>query len=196
MDEEIDIKIVVEQLRTAGIDSSKQVPALVKLGEWYSKKAKATANASDFTKADALYNAALVRSRLVNHEIDERQILQRIVEIYCEFLYTFANEQEVIVDEIQVEIDSHKAFLANERRILKERHNEIDSCFNTNDKTENQYQVCPYKRVNFVYIKVRSHGATSRRDMLQGHVAGSNFIVCHRSKPCRGDKKLSQRHAA
>ena len=48
-------------------------------------------------------------------------------------------------------------------------------------------------------VKVRSHGATSRRDMLQGHVAGSNFIVCHRSKPCRGDKKmkkLSPRHAA
>ncbi len=37
-------------------------------------------------------------------------------------------------------------------------------------------------------VKVRSHGATSRRDMLQGHVAGSNFIVCHRSKPCRGTK--------
>ncbi len=45
-------------------------------------------------------------------------------------------------------------------------------------------------------LKVRSHGATSRRDILQGHVAGSNFIVCHRSKPCRGDKKLSPRHAA
>ncbi len=45
-------------------------------------------------------------------------------------------------------------------------------------------------------LKVRSHGATNRRDMLQGHVAGSNFIVCHRSKPCRGDKKLSPRHAA
>ena len=37
---------------------------------------------------------------------------------------------------------------------------------------------------------------TCCRDMLQGHVAGSNFIVCHRSKPCRGDKKLSPRHAA
>ena len=39
-------------------------------------------------------------------------------------------------------------------------------------------------------LKVRSHGATNRRDMLQGHFAGSNFIVCHRSKPCRGGQKI------
>ncbi len=42
----------------------------------------------------------------------------------------------------------------------------------------------------------RQVAGTCRRDMLQGHVAGSNIIVCHRSKPCRGDKKLSPRHVA
>ncbi len=39
-------------------------------------------------------------------------------------------------------------------------------------------------------------GSVTRSNKSQGHVAGSNFIVCHRSKPCRGDKKLSPRHAA
>ena len=45
-------------------------------------------------------------------------------------------------------------------------------------------------------IKVRSHGATSRKDMLRGHVAGTNFIVCHVPETCRDDKKLSLRHVA
>ena len=38
MDEEIGI--IVQQLKAVGTDASKQVPALVKLGEWYLKKAK------------------------------------------------------------------------------------------------------------------------------------------------------------
>ena len=143
MDDEIDLSVTVEQLRAAGTDLSKQVPALLKLGEWYLKKAQRTSNGADFTKANALYNAALVRSRRVNHEIDEDQILRQIVETYREYLYAFVNNtgDEVIVDEIRHEIDSHKEFLANERRIFKERVDEIDSCFNTNDKTEDQYQV-------------------------------------------------------
>ena len=140
MDEEINV--TVEQLRAAGTDLSKQVPPLVKLGEWYLKKAKTTLNGADFTKANALYNAALVRSTSVNHEIDEDQILRRIAETYREFLYAFANnDEEISADEICHEITSHKEFLANERRIFKERVDEIDSHFNTNDKTEDQYQV-------------------------------------------------------
>ncbi len=89
MDEEIGI--IVEQLKAVGTDASKLVPALVELGEWYLKKAKTTANGADFTKAGALYNAALVRSRLVNHETDEDKILRRIVETYREFLQAFAH---------------------------------------------------------------------------------------------------------
>ena len=140
MGEEINVTATVEQLRAAGIDPSKQVPSLVKLGEWYLKKAKACgADLSNFTKAEALFNAALVRSRLVNHEIGEDQILQKIVETYRDFLYAFENEKEVCVDKIRNEIDSHKEFLANERKILKEHLNEIDSRFNRND--EDQYEV-------------------------------------------------------
>ena len=143
MDEEIDdVSDMAEKLKIAGTDMSKQVPALFKLGEWYLKKAKTTANGADFTKADALYNAALVRSRLVNHEIDEEKILTRIVETYQEFLYAFAgNEFEVSVDEIRNEIDSHKKFLADERRIIKERVKDIDSRFNRKDTTKDHYEV-------------------------------------------------------
>ena len=146
MNDEIAVTFAVEQLRVAGTDPSKQVPALVKLGEWYLNKASETtahgADFSDFTKAVALYNAALVRSRLVNHEIDEEQILQRIVEAYCGFLYAFTHEKpEIAADEIRNEIDFHKEFLANERRMLKERLSDIDSRFNRNDKTEDQYEV-------------------------------------------------------
>ena len=50
MDDDIDESITVEQLRAAGTDLSKQVPALFKLGEWYLRKAKATSNSVDFTK--------------------------------------------------------------------------------------------------------------------------------------------------
>ena len=142
MDEEIDVTLTVEQLKAAGNDVSKQIPALVKLGEWYIKKAKTTLNGADFTKANALYNAALVRSRTVNHEIGEDEILRKIVETYREFLHAFGkDDHEICVDAIQNEIDSHKNFLASERRTFKERVDEIDSCFNASDKTEDHYEV-------------------------------------------------------
>ena len=142
MGEEIDVLVTVEQLKAAGSDVSKQVPALLELGEWYLKKAKTTLNGADFTKANALYNAALARSRSVNHEMSEDQILRRIVETYREFLYAFAkDDEEVSEDAIQNEINSHKQFLVNERRIFKQRVDEVDSCFYCNGKTEEQYQV-------------------------------------------------------
>ena len=140
MDEDIDVS--VEQLRAAGTDLSKQVPALLKLGEWYLRKAKTTSNGADFTKANALYNAALVRSKSVNHEIGEDQIRRGIVETYREFLCAFAKgNDEISPDEIQNEIDSHKKWIARERRIFKERVDEIDSSCNPDDKTEREYEV-------------------------------------------------------
>jgi hypothetical protein len=151
MDEEIDVSATVEQLTAAGKDSSKQVPALFKLGEWYLKKAKTTSNGTDFTKANALYNAALVRPRSVNHEIGEDQIRRGIVETYREFLCAFAKgNDEISPDEIQNEIDSHKKWIARERRIIKERVDEIDSCCNRNDGTKDQYKV--FK--NYVIIHI------------------------------------------
>ena len=153
MDDDIDESVTVEQLRAAGNDLSKQVPALFKLGEWYLRKAKATSNSVDFTKANALYNAALVRSRLVNHELGEDEILvnhelgedeilQRVVETYRTFLYALAdNNEDVSADEIRHEIRRHKNFLTNERRMIKERVDEIDSRFDATDKSDEQYQV-------------------------------------------------------
>ena len=143
MDEKkVDVSVAVEQLRAAGTDLSKQVPALLKLGEWYLRKAKRTSNGADFTKANALYNAALVRSRSVNHEIGEDQILRGIFETYREFLYAFAKDNdEISVDEIRNEIDSHKEWIARERRIFKERVDEIDSSSKPDDKTEREYEV-------------------------------------------------------
>ena len=142
MVEEINVSDINEELKVAGTDLSKQVPALLKLGELYLNKAKTTKDGADFTKADALYNAALVRSRLVNHEIDEEQIITRIVETYQEFLYVFAGKElKVSVDEIRNEIDCHKKFLANERSIIKERVKDIDSRFNWQDATEDHYEV-------------------------------------------------------
>ena len=79
MEDKRDVSLTVEQLKAAGSDVSKQVPPLLELGEWYLKQAKTSLNGSDFTKANALYNAALVRSRSVKHEIGEDQILRRIV---------------------------------------------------------------------------------------------------------------------
>ena len=119
-----DVSTIVETLKEADKDLSKQVPALVKLGEWYLNKAKTiTVNANDFTKADALFNAALVRSRRVHHGIDEDQILRRIVETYCEFLASFGKDGDngMSVDEIRNEIDSHKEWVAQERKMLKKR---------------------------------------------------------------------------
>jgi hypothetical protein len=154
MDEKIDVSVTVEQLRAAGNDASKQLLPLVKLGKYYFKKAKTTANSADFTKADAIFNAALVRSRLVNDEKSENEILQEIVEIYCEFLLSLANDVEVsCVDEIRNEIDSHKEFVANERRFFKERLDEIDSCFNKTDKTEDEYKV--YLKIKvYIYLRI------------------------------------------
>ena len=129
-----------DDIDESGTDLSKQVPALFKLGEWYLRKAKANSNSVDFTKANALYNAALVRSRLVNHELGEDEILQRIVETYRTFLYALAdNNEDVSTDEIRNEIRHHKDFVANERRMIKERVDEIDSRFDATDKSDEQY---------------------------------------------------------
>ena len=132
-----DVSPIVESLKEADKDPSKQVPPLVKLGEWYLDKAKTNINANDFTKADALFNAALVRSRHVRHEIDEDQILRRIVETYREFLVAFAKDDDgMSVDEIRNEIDSHKEWVVRERRIFKERVNDIDQHYKTKKEDE------------------------------------------------------------
>ena len=138
-----DVSTIVESLKEAGKDLSKQVPPLVKLGEWYLDKAKTTINANDFTKANALFNAALVRSRYVRHEIDEDQILRKIVETYCEFLVAFGKDDDgMSVDKILNEIDSHKEWVARERRIFKERINDIDlNEIDQNHKTVEDYKV-------------------------------------------------------
>ena len=80
-----DVSAIVESLKEADKDLTKQVPPLVKLGEWYLDKAKKSMNPNDFTKANALFNAALVRSRHVRHEIGEDQIVRRIVGTYRKF---------------------------------------------------------------------------------------------------------------
>ena len=139
--------VVVEQLKAAGTEVSKQVPPLLKLGEWYLNKAKTTANGADFTKAAGLFNAALVRSRVVNDE-SESKILRGIIETYREFLLTVANDEKMTQDEIRNEISSHKEWIADERRVIKERVDEIDSWFKTNDKTEEQYEVF----INYKYL--------------------------------------------
>ena len=140
MEEEIDVSATVEQLRAAGADASKQLPALMKLGDWYLKKAKRTANGAYFTKANALFNAALVRSRS-NPEKDESEALRTIVETYREFLLSFAGGVEVSADDIRHEIDSHRAFVASERRIFKERLNNIDSSCDRTDGNDEKYKV-------------------------------------------------------
>ena len=133
-----DVSTIVETLKKADKDLSKQVPALVKLGEWYLDKAKTTVNANDFTKADALFNAALVRSRHIRHDIDEDQILKRIVETYCEFLATFGKDGDgmsidEIENEIENEIDSHKKWVARQRESFKKR---VDQNSETEQKDE------------------------------------------------------------
>ena len=131
-----DVSTIVESLKEADKDLSKQVVPLVKLGEWYLDKAKTTINANDFTKADALFNAALVRSRHVRHEIDEDQILRRIVRTYSEFLVAFGKDDGMSFDKIRNEIDSHKEWVARQRRIFKERVNEIDQTRKTKQEDE------------------------------------------------------------
>ncbi len=51
---EDDVSTIVKALRKAGRDGSKQLPGLIKLGEWYLDKGKATTDSADFTKANAL----------------------------------------------------------------------------------------------------------------------------------------------
>ena len=128
---------IIKPLKEAGKDVWRQVPALLKLGEWYLDKAKTTIDASDLTKADALFNAALVRSRRVRHEVDEGQILRRIVETYREFLHAFArNDDELSDEQIRKEIGSHKEWVAEQRRIINVRVNEIDQNHKTKRKDE------------------------------------------------------------
>lgn len=91
-------------------------------------------NPNDFTKADALFNAALIRSGHVRHEINEEQILRKIVETYREFLVAFGKDDDgMSVDEIRNEIDSHKEWVARERSIFNERMNEIDLNYKTKE---------------------------------------------------------------
>lgn len=142
MDEQFDISTAAEELKSAGKDPSKQLPVLLKLGDLYIKKARTTSNGGDFTKGNALYNAAFVRSRLVNDgTANDDQIFRRIVETYREFLHLFGNVVEISLDEIRQEISSHKEFLASERQNFKDRLDEIGSSFNRNHKTEDQYEV-------------------------------------------------------
>ena len=150
MDEEIDAAIAAQELKSAGKDVSKQIPALLKLGDWYLNSAKKTSLGADFTKANALYNAALVRSKLVNEGNDDNQIIRRIVETYREFLYAFASVEEICSHEIRNEIKSHNEFLAHERRSIRERVDEIDFSFNVNHElTDQQYEV---KKLHFQVI--------------------------------------------
>ena len=146
MDEEIVSSAVAEQLRAAGSDVSKQISPLLQLGKWYLERAKTTADGCDFTKAGGLFNAALARSRLLENGNDENEILQGISETYREILLAFAKDKRISEDEIQDEVDSHRKWIAHERLIFKERVEKIDSSFNRNDKTEEQYEVF----INFV----------------------------------------------
>ena len=144
MDKKTNVSVAVKELKEAGQDSAKQMPALFKLGECYLKEAKTTANSADFTKASALYNAALVRSTNTNHEIDEKKIVRRIGETYREYLRTVRGndgDYEFSLDEIQNEIVSHKDWLARERSIFKERLNEIDSSVNSKEEVDRNYEV-------------------------------------------------------
>ena len=121
MDEESDISVVVAQLKEAGSDPSRQIRPLLQLADWYLREFKTNAKCADATKANALYNAALVRSNLVNYELGEDQIIPGMVETYRAFSSTFTNDDDVSVDEIRNEICSHKEFIAKERKILKAR---------------------------------------------------------------------------
>ena len=129
MEEEINTSVVVAQLKEAGSDPSRQIRPLLQLADWYLREFKTNAKSADATKANALYNAALVRSNLVNYEVGEEQIIPGIVETYRAFSLTFTNDEDVGKDEICDEICSHKEFIAKERRILKERlehhHDEV-----------------------------------------------------------------------
>ena len=148
MDKGFDVSMTVEQLKTAGADSSKQVPALVELGDWYLKKVMTSLLGADFTKANALYNAALVRCRNVKHEIGEDYILRGIGEIYREFLKAFAKDgDEIGANEIQNEIHSHKEWIANERRVIQQRLDEIDLRYSRKGLNvfEGQYEVRHFK---------------------------------------------------
>ncbi len=129
MDEEIGVSVVVGQLKEAGSDPSKQVRPLLQLAHWYLGKFKTTANCADATKANALYNAALVRSIMVNHEVGEGQIISGIAETYRAFLSAFTSGRDVDLGEIRNEICSHKEFIAKERKILKERLEQQNEVF-------------------------------------------------------------------
>ena len=136
--DQYDVSTIVNSLKEAGKDLLKQVPPLVKLGEWYLSKAKTTINANDFTKANALFNVALVRSRCIRHDIDEDQILGRIIETYREFSGEFAKDDDgMSVDEIRNEIRSHKQWVAEKRKTFKERLDNIGQ----NRETEDDYKV-------------------------------------------------------
>ena len=116
-------------------------------------KAKITINANDFTKANALFNATLVRSRHVRHEIDEDQILRQIVETYREFLVAFGKDDDgMSVDEIRNEIDSHKEWVAQKRKIFKERVNKIDQTRKTKQDADKVLKIIMFHYTSFAFL--------------------------------------------
>lgn len=126
----------VKDLREAGDDEARQSSALMKLGEWYTREAKTTGNCADFVKANGLFNAALVRMRMMKCELQEEVALSRIVYTYQAFLRVVTNSEVVASsEEVRDEIRRHKDFLEDERKKIKSRVEDISTDFERNPRT-------------------------------------------------------------
>lgn len=130
----VNASLYAEELKMAGNDVAKQVPALLKLGDWYVRTAKTTGHCADFTKANAIFNAALVRERYLCHETNEEEIFAKIVDTYREFLHTATKNNAVNQEEIRDEVHFHKQFLATERQRFRKCVEDICSHFSPSDK--------------------------------------------------------------
>ena len=106
--------------------------------------------------------------------MDEDQILRKIVETYCEFLVAFTRDDDGIsVDEkrkrMRKEIESHKEWVAEQRRIFEKRMNEIDQ----NPKTEDDYKVLNIKfhctSFNLLYKQCLRSCITQQKYFLNIH---------------------------
>ncbi|XP_035692693.1 uncharacterized protein LOC118427163 [Branchiostoma floridae] len=102
-----------------GKESSKEVEPLLKLSDVYLKRGMQSKDGDDFTKAAALCNAALVRSKTEDQD-DIKQTIQSITQSFVKRVLGIT--QAVCMDDV----DKHKTMLKDDRHDVAKEIEEIE----------------------------------------------------------------------
>eukprot|EP00058_Branchiostoma_floridae_P017883 XP_002603372.1 hypothetical protein BRAFLDRAFT_80365 [Branchiostoma floridae] len=103
-----------------GEESSKEVEPLLKLSDVYLKRGMLSEDGDDFTKAAALCNAALVRSKTTEEQGDIKQTVLLITQSFVK--HVLGITQTVCIDDV----DKHKTMLKEDRRTVAKQIEKIE----------------------------------------------------------------------